>query len=131
MSKKSTPPTDRSSSGMNDETSSEDDQKRKSSKKTTKKDSIKNYVTGLLTQHGEDDEQEIDLTQTQMKIDTNPDEFPDYENISAFRRYQSDTEGANRTDAQRQQHGSSSSDEEIKNPTPSDEVRKKILSLYL
>jgi len=116
MSIKSTS-TDHTTSEINDETSSSEEQKRQSSKKTTKKESIKNYVTGVLTKHDNDDEQPTDSTSTQIEIATSPDVFRDYENISAFRRYQSTTE--------RPQDPSSTSEDEIHAQVPTEEVRHK------
>jgi hypothetical protein len=115
MSKKTTP-TDLSSSDPNDETSSSEGQRRKSSRRTNKKDSIKHYVTDLLTKQ---EDEHFDLTKTEMKIQTSPENFPYYQNMSAFRRYQSTTD---RTDSQ-QQH-SSSSDDELKDRTPSEQVKR-------
>lgn len=110
MSRKS-PSTDRSSSENNDELSSPEDQKRKKSQKTTKKDSITNYVNNVLTKQDTDDEQQPSVTPTQITIETNPSNFSGYENISAFRRYQTNAEGRSRTSAQRQDQSTSSDDE--------------------
>jgi hypothetical protein len=118
MSKKSAT-TDPSSSEINDETSSSEERKRKASKKATKKDSIKNYVTDVLTKQEKDDEQQPSAAPTQIKIDTHPDAFRDYENVSAFRRYQTGAEGTSRSDR------SSSSDDEIRRHTQTEEVRQK------
>ena len=121
MSKKVTS-TDLSSSDLNDETSSSDGQRRKSSRRTRKKDSIKNYVTNVLSKQSEDDDQHIDLTRTQMRIGTGPDSSHGYENVSAFRRYQSNTDPATTTDSQRQHRQSSSSGEELRDDTLSEQV---------
>lgn len=108
MSKKTTA-SDLSSSDVNDETSSIDSPRRKSSKRSGKKTSIKNYVTNLLTKQETDDEQQpIDLTRTQIKVETKPKSFRDYENISAFRQYKT------------QQN--SSSDEETKQNIPTEHL---------
>lgn len=128
MSKKNTS-ADLSSSDVNDDLStSSDHSRKKSTRKTKKTDSIKSYVTDLLTKQTTDDQQPIDLTQTQMKIQTSSDR--PYENISAFRRYQSTT------NEQRQKPNSSSStsDEEITDPTLIDqgnEMRDSISELNL
>jgi hypothetical protein len=127
MSKKSTS-TDRSSFEANDETSSasSEDPKEKSPKTTTtKRESIKNYVSNVLTKHEKDGEQRIDLTQTHMKIGKSPDSFREHESSSAFRRYQSSTNGTDRTDTQRQEEPSSSSDDEFREQTPTEQVRQK------
>jgi hypothetical protein len=118
MSKKSTP-TDLSSSELNDGTSSSEGRKRKSSKRRAKKDSIKNYVNDILTKHEKDREQNIELSQTQIKIGTTSNTFPQYENVSAFRTYQSRT---NRNNLQQQ---NSSSDEELENHTTTQRVTSK------
>lgn len=78
-----------------------------------KTDSIKSYVTDLLTKQTGDDQQPIDLTQTQMKIKTSSDRIPPYENVSAFRRYQSNID----PNRQKSSLSSSTSDEEIPDPT--------------
>jgi hypothetical protein len=118
MSKKSTP-TDFSSSEFNDGASSSEGRKRKSSKRRAKKDSIKNYVNDILTKHEKDREQNIELSQTQIKIGTTSNTFPQYENVSAFRTYQS---GTNRNNLQQQ---NSSSDEELENHTTTQRVTSK------
>ncbi|CAF1289970.1 unnamed protein product [Rotaria sordida] len=109
---------DLSSSDYNDETSSIEDQQRKSSKRRTKKNSITNYVTDLLTQHGKNTGEHIDLTQTQVEISTKPNIDRDYENVSAFRPYLYDTEAKNRTNVQRSGGQSPYSDEEFRSPLP-------------
>jgi hypothetical protein len=122
MSIKSTS-TERTTSEINDETSSSEEQKQKPLRKTTKKESIKNYVTDVLTKHDHDDEQQhTDSTSTQIEIATDPDVYRDYENVSAFRRYQSKSE--------RYHDANSTSEDEIRPHTPT-EVRhtKKKLNL--
>jgi hypothetical protein len=115
MSKKAIP-TDLSSSDPNDETSSSEGQRRKSSRKTKKTNSIKDYVTDILTKQ---DDEPVDLTQTEMKIHTSSDNYPQYQNMSAFRRYQSNT--------QRKDKQSSSSEDELKDHTPPvDEVKQSM-----
>ncbi|CAF2979026.1 unnamed protein product [Rotaria socialis] len=114
MAKKATP-TDLSSSDFNDETSSSDEQQGKSSQSTTKKSSITNYVTDILTKHGKAHGQPIDLTKAQVEINTNPRGFREYENVSAFRPYPSDTATSSKIDPQRSERKSASSDEEIGN----------------
>ena len=94
-----------------------------------KTDSIKSYVTDLLTKQTGGDQQPIDLTQTQMKIKTSSDRIPPYENVSAFRRYQS----SNPKD-QKFSLSSSTSEDEIPNPTlinQGDEIRDSISELNL
>ncbi|UJR23978.1 hypothetical protein I4U23_026944 [Adineta vaga] len=113
MSKKATP-TDLSSSEFNDETTSSDDQGRRSTKRRSKKNSIKNYVSDVVTKRDSDEGQTTDLTQTKIKIEPTADSFRNYENASAFRHYPSHAEGTTRTDAQREQGRSSSSDEETR-----------------
>jgi hypothetical protein len=122
MAKKATP-TDLSSSEFNDETSSEE-QQAKSSRRKSNKNSIKNYVTDVLTKHDKDEKQPTDLTQTQIKIGTTSKKYRDYENISAFRQYPSNTEGKSRDNSQRQQGQISSSDDEFRNPTPTEHVKQ-------
>ncbi len=114
---------DRSSSEYDDESSSADSRKRRSSNRLTKKTSIKNYVSDVLTKHERGDEQPIDTAQTQIKITTSPSPFPGYENLSAFRRYQSTTEGTSRTNTQRQRQESFSTDDEVRDQTPTEPVR--------
>jgi hypothetical protein len=120
-------PTDLSSSEHNDDTSSSEDQQRKTSKRTSKrlakKESIKSYVTDVLTKHGKDDEQQADFAQTEMKIGTSNDVFPRYENVSAFRRYRSNADGVTRTSAE---HQNSSSDDDLRNHTPTQRVTNKL-----
>ena len=128
MSRKAAP-TELSSSDFNDDTSSSETRRKKSTKKSTKRDSIKNYVTNLLTKPDTNDGQQVDLTQTQMTIDAKPDTYRNYENISAFQRYQPHTEGTKKSDSQRRQEQSSSSDDEIKDTTPKEQVTEKLQSL--
>jgi len=117
MSIKSTS-TERTTSEINDETSSSEEQKQKPLRKTTKKESIKNYVTDVLTKHDHDDEQQhTDSTSTQIEIATDTDVYRDYENVSAFRRYQSKSE--------RYHDANSTSEDEIHAQVPTEEVRHK------
>ncbi len=125
--------TELSSSEFNDETSSSsDDQQERPSNVSNKKDSIKNYVTNVLHRHGRDDEQPTDLTQTQIKIDTRAGIPRSYENVSAFRQYQSNTEGMTRTDAQQRQGEDSTSDEDdnLRNQSSAEQVNKIISFSY-
>jgi hypothetical protein len=120
MAKKASP-TDLSPTEFHDRTSSSEDQQKSSTKRRAKKDSIKSYVSDVLTKQVSNNGQPTDLTQSEFKINTKP---PDYQNVSAFRRYQSNAEGATRTNAQRQNGHSSSSDEELRGQTPTTNVRK-------
>ncbi|CAF2520180.1 unnamed protein product [Rotaria sp. Silwood2] len=118
MAKKATT-ADLSSSDFYDEPSSSlEDSQRRSSQKTTKKKSITNYVTDVLTKHGKNTGEEIDLTQTRVEISTKPSTIDSgYENISAFRPYPSNSEAKGRTNAQRSGGQSPSSDDELRNPS--------------
>ncbi|CAF1268341.1 unnamed protein product [Rotaria sp. Silwood1] len=93
--------------------SSDHQQKQKRpSNVTTTKDSIKHYVTNVLTRLEKDNEQQTDLAKTAIKIDTKAattSRF--YENISAFRQYPSQAETTVRTDAHRRQQDMSSEDD--------------------
>ena len=103
-------------------TSSSDEQRKRSSKRNTKRDSINNYVTNVLTKQENDDEQQPTSTPTQITISTNPDSSRKYENVSAFRRYQANTEATNRTNAQPPQGQSPSTDDDRRQRTPLDDV---------
>lgn len=118
MAKKASP-TELSSSELNEESSSEEQQARKSSKRRSKRNSIKNYVTDVLTKHDKDDGHPTDLTKTEITIDTSPDGFREHEATSAFRQYPSKSENA-----QRRQGQNSSSDEELRGHTVTEQVKK-------
>jgi hypothetical protein len=123
MSKKVTP-TDPSSSEFNDEATSSEDQQRSSTKRRSKKNSIKSYVTDVISKRDSDDGQPTDLTQTRIKIDSTGDTLRNYDNVSAFRQYPSNAEGATRTGAQRQLGQESSSDEEARRDTATEQVNR-------
>ncbi|CAF3809623.1 unnamed protein product [Rotaria sp. Silwood1] len=99
---------DRSPSDTDSETSPQ---------RLNKKESITNYVTDVLTKHGQNVGEQVDLSQAQVKISTKPSTDSDYENISAFRRYPFDTEVKSRTDAQRSREQSQNSDDEFRDPS--------------
>jgi hypothetical protein len=122
---KQTTHTELSSSDFEDESSSySDNQRKRSSNVADKKDSIKNYVTNVLHRHGIRDEEQEDLTRTQIKIDARGSNYRDYENISAFRQYHSNAEGIPRTDAQRQQDLTSDDDNNLIGDTSTEQVRR-------
>ncbi|CAF0869356.1 unnamed protein product [Rotaria sordida] len=112
MAKKITPAEVLSSDFHSDTSSSSDKQQDKSSNVTTRKSSIKNYVTNVLSRLGRDDEQQTDLSQTEIEIDAKTtSNGRTYENVSAFRQYHSHAEGAARTDAHRRQEDFGSDDD--------------------
>ena len=95
-----------------------------SSRRRAKRDSIKDYVNDVLTKQVRSDGTPTDLTQAEVIIGTEPSNIPEYQNVSAFRRYHSNAEGTARINAQRQRGHGSSSDEELKFTTQSGDVRK-------
>lgn len=123
MAKKASP-VQLSSSDLNEEVLSSEEQQTTSFKRTPKRTSITNYVTGVLTSIGRSSGQPIDLTQTRVEIGTNPSTRRDYENLSAFQPYQFSTDVPSRTDAQRREKQSSTSDDEFRDQRPIDQVRK-------
>jgi hypothetical protein len=125
---KQIPRTELSSSDFEDETSSySDNQQKRPSNVAEKKDSIKNYVTNVLQRHGIGDEEQTDSTRTQIKIDTRASTYRGYENISAFRQYQSNIEGTPRTDAQQRQDLISDDENNLRRQTSTEQVRTYLL----
>ncbi|CAF1414673.1 unnamed protein product [Adineta steineri] len=114
--------TELSSSDYEDETSSYSDNQQKSLPPVAaKKDSIKNYVANLLNRHGIRTEQQPDLTETQIHIDTQDSRYADYENISAFRQYHSNAEGMARTGSQRRREFISDDDNDLRDHTSNEQ----------
>jgi hypothetical protein len=128
---KQSSPTKHSPSDMNDEiSSSSDNEQRISSNVTHQRDSIRNYVTNVLQKHGKDDEQQANLDPTHINIDTRAGTHRGYDNVSAFRQFQSNAEGSVRTGAERHrpQGYSSDDDAELRGDISAGGVRRFFLN---
>jgi hypothetical protein len=127
---KQTSHSEHSPSKMNDETpSSSDNEQKLPPNVTTQKDSIRNYITNVLQKHGTDDEQQANLAQAQIRIDTAGDSPHGYENVSAFRQYHTNTEGVVRTGAERRGQEGYISDDDLQEHIPSEQVSRCLTQL--
>jgi hypothetical protein len=122
--------TELSSPDSNDEPSlASENQQERPPNVGNKRDSIKNYVTNVLHNYGVDDE---NVTQTQIRIDTLPNTRRNYENVSAFRQYQSSAERPVRTDAQQRRDGDTTTDDdELIDQSSATQVNIILNQLYL
>ena len=127
MAAKSATRTDLSSSDFNEESSSEGSPSPPPIPLVRERSSIKNYVSSVLHKHGQDDN-----STSRIRID--PTGSKNYENISAFRQYQSNSERTERTNAQRQDESSDEdrpSMEELNlDPNPIVEERESAEQIY-
>lgn len=76
-------------------------------------DSIKDYVSNILSRLGNDDENQTSLSQSNIKIDTKDKNYRLYENVSAFRQYPSHAQATARTDAPKLQEDIPSDDDVV------------------
>ncbi|CAF1106585.1 unnamed protein product [Rotaria magnacalcarata] len=99
-------------SDINDETStSSDNQQDRPLNVAAAKNSIKQYVTNVLSKLENDVEHQTNLAETQIEFDTPKNSYRVYENVSAFRQYHSHAEATARTDAYRRQEDMTSDDD--------------------
>ena len=87
-----------------------------------KQESLKNYVTNLLSRRVIRDDEQSDLTETEIRINPRDSPYHDYHNVSAFRQYHSNAEGTVRTGAQRRPDTTSDEEGGLRDRTSTEQV---------
>lgn len=121
---------DLSPSESNENISLTDDHQGKSQQTTANKNSIKSYVADLLTKYGSDNGQPIDLSQTQVEINTKPGNFREYENVSAFRSYPLDAAAATGARTPKSERKSPNNGGDRRNHRSTERVKENIIFLF-